>query len=166
MAKAINPSVKECLTNPIHGLAFGLGSGLAPFAPGTFGTLVAIPFYLLLQPLSLSVYLGVLLLLIVVSIYICGESARQLKTHDHSGIVLDEICGYLVTMIWVPYSWLWLVLGFLLFRLFDIWKPWPIGLVDRKVQGGLGIVIDDVLAGVFAAMCLQLAILFMGPRLV
>lgn len=166
MAKAINPSVKECLTNPIHGLAFGLGSGLAPFAPGTFGTLVAIPFYLLLQPLSLSVYLGVLLLLIVVSIYICGESARQLKTHDHSGIVLDEICGYLVTMIWVPDSWLWLVLGFLLFRLFDIWKPWPIGLVDRKVQGGLGIVIDDVLAGVFAAMCLQLAILFMGPRLV
>ena len=166
MAKAINPSVKECLTNPIHGLAVGLGSGLAPFAPGTFGTLVAIPFYLLLQPLSLSVYLGVLLLLIVVSIYICGESARQLKTHDHSGIVLDEICGYLVTMIWVPDSWLWLVLGFLLFRLFDIWKPWPIGLVDRKVQGGLGIVIDDVLAGVFAAICLQLAILFMGPRLV
>ena len=166
MAKAINPSVKECLTNPIHGLAFGLGSGLAPFAPGTFGTLVAIPFYLLLQPLSLSVYLGVLLLLIVVSIYICGESARQLKTHDHSGIVLDEICGYLVTMIWVPDSWLWLVLGFLLFRLFDIWKPWPIGLVDRKVQGGLGIVIDDVLAGVFSAICLQLAILFMGPRLV
>ena len=166
MAKAINPSVKECLTNPIHGLAFGLGSGLAPFAPGSFGTLVAIPFYLLLQPLSLSVYLGVLLLLIVVSIYICGESARQLKTHDHSGIVLDEICGYLVTMIWVPDSWLWLVLGFLLFRLFDIWKPWPIGLVDRKVQGGLGIVIDDVLAGVFAAICLQLAILFMGPRLV
>lgn len=166
MAKAINPSVKECLTNPIHGLAFGLGSGLAPFAPGTFGTLVAIPFYLLLQPLSLSVYLGVLLLLIVVSIYICGESARQLKTHDHSGIVLDEICGYLVTMIWVPDSWLWLVLGFLLFRLFDIWKPWPIGLVDRKVQGGLGIVIDDVLAGVFAAICLQLAILVIGPRLV
>ena len=166
MAKAINPSVKECLTNPIHGLAFGLGSGLAPFAPGTFGTLVAIPFYLLLQPLSLSVYLGVLLLLIVVSIYICGESARQLKTHDHSGIVLDEICGYLVTMIWVPESWLWLVLGFLLFRLFDIWKPWPIGLVDRKVQGGLGIVIDDVLAGVFAAICLQLAILVIGPRLV
>ena len=166
MAKAINPSVKECLTNPIHGLAFGLGSGLAPFAPGTFGTLVAIPFYLLLQPLSLSVYLGVLLLLIVVSIYICVESARQLKTHHHSGIVLDEICGYLVTMIWVPDSWLWLVLGFLLFRLFDIWKPWPIGLVDRKVQGGLGIVIDDVLAGVFAAICLQLAILFMGPRLV
>jgi len=79
---------------------------------------------------------------------------------------LDEICGYLVTMIWVPDSWLWLVLGFLLFRLFDIWKPWPIGLVDRKVQGGLGIVIDDVLAGVFAAICLQLAILFMGPRLV
>ncbi|MDG0996636.1 MAG: phosphatidylglycerophosphatase A [Gammaproteobacteria bacterium] len=165
MAKAQNPSIKECMTNPIHALAFGLGSGLAPFAPGTFGTLVAIPLYLVLQPLSLSVYMALLLLLILVSIYICGESAKQLKTHDHSGIVLDEICGYLVTMILVPNGWLWIVLGFLLFRLFDIWKPWPINWLDRRVQGGLGIVIDDVLAGVFAAICLQLAILLMGPRL-
>ena len=161
-----NPSVIECLTNPIHSLAFGFGSGLAPFAPGTFGTLVAIPIYLLLQPLSLPVYLAVLLALILLSIYICGESARQLNTHDHSGIVLDEICGYLVTMILVPSGWLWIILGFLLFRLFDIWKPWPINWLDRKVQGGLGIVIDDVLAGIFAAICLQLAILFIGPMLV
>ena len=165
MTKATNPSIKECLTNPIHGLAFGFGSGLAPFAPGTFGTLVAIPIYLLLQPLSLSVYLAVLLVLILLSVYICGESARQLNTHDHSGIVLDEICGYLVTMILVPAGWLWIVLGFLLFRLFDIWKPWPIGLIDRKVQGGLSIVVDDVVAGVFAAICLQLVILFIGPAL-
>ena len=80
--------------------------------------------------------------------------------------MLDEICGYLVTMILVPAGWLWIVLGFLLFRLFDIWKPWPIGLIDRKVQGGLGIVVDDVVAGVFAAICLQLVILFIGPALV
>ncbi len=147
------------LKNPVHFLSLGFGSGLAPYAPGTFGTLAAIPLYLLLQPLGIGVYLVVTFLAFLVGIWLCGETANALGVHDHSGIVWDEIVGYLITMIAVPLNWKWILLGFLLFRLFDIAKPWPIKWVDSKVSGGLGIMLDDVLAGFFALIALHLIVI-------
>jgi len=94
-----------------------------------------------------------------VGIYLCGKTADALGVHDHGGIVWDEIVGYLITMIAVPLDWKWVLVGFILFRIFDIWKPWPIKWVDSKVSGGLGIMLDDVLAGIFAAVGLHLIIM-------
>ena len=142
--------------NPVHFLAFGCGSGLSPKAPGTFGTLAAIPFYLLMQPLSLPVYLTILVLACLLGFWLCGRTAKDLGVHDHPGIVWDEFCGFWLTMIAAPAGWLWIGLGFVLFRLFDIWKPWPIRLLDKKIHGGLGIMVDDLLAGVFAWAGLKL----------
>jgi phosphatidylglycerophosphatase A len=154
-----NPPIKnlrhKVLSSPVNFLAFGFGSGLAPFAPGTFGTLAAIPLYLLMQGLSLPVYLLVVLLVTLAGIWICDKASASLGVHDHSGIVWDEFAGYFVTMIAAPSGWQWLVAGFLLFRLFDIWKPWPISQLDKKVQGGLGIMVDDIVAGLYALLCLQ-----------
>ena len=154
-----NPVIKDLnlrvMTNPIHFLAFGFGSGLAPFAPGTFGTLAAIPLYLALTLLSLPVYLLVVAVVCIVGIWICGKSSEKLGVHDHGGIVWDEFAGFFVTMIAAPSGWLWVVIGFVLFRLFDIWKPWPISILDKKVDGGLGIMIDDIVAGIYALVCLQ-----------
>jgi len=144
------------MTNPIHFLAFGFGSGLAPFAPGTFGTLAAIPLYLALALLSLPVYLSVVAVVCIAGVWICGKSSEKLGVHDHGGIVWDEFAGFFVTMIAAPSGWVWIVIGFALFRLFDIWKPWPISILDRKVDGGLGIMIDDIVAGIYALACLQL----------
>jgi len=153
-----NPNWKTVLSNPIHLIAFGFGSGLAPKAPGTFGTLVAIPLYLLLEPLSLTNFLIVLIILSLVSFYIAGKSAQLLGVHDHGGIVIDEICGYLVTMALAPSGWQWIIIGFILFRIFDILKPWPINLLDKNVSGGVGIVLDDLMAGIYALLSLELIV--------
>ncbi len=151
---------KKVLSSPVHFLAFGFGSGLAPFAPGTFGTLAAIPLYLLLQGLSLPLYLLITAVVCVVGVWICGKSSELLGVHDHSGIVWDEFAGYFITMIAAPPGWLWIVIGFALFRLFDIWKPWPISVLDKQVHGGLGIMVDDILAGIFSLVILQLIVRF------
>ena len=147
---------RKVLTHPVHFLAFGFGSGLAPVAPGTFGTLAAIPLFLLMQPLSLPAYLLITLVVSLVGIWICDQSSKMLGVHDHSGIVWDEFAGYFVTMIAAPSGWVWVIIGFVLFRLFDIWKPWPVSVLDKQVRGGLGIMVDDILAGIFALLCLQL----------
>ncbi len=144
------------LKNPVHLLAFGFGSGLSPKAPGTVGTIAAIPLYGLLQLLPLSYYLAALLAAALLGIYLCGKTARDLQVHDHPGIVWDEFVGFWLTMLAAPAGWLWIVAGFLFFRLFDIWKPWPISWLDKSVEGGLGIMLDDILAGIYAAICLQL----------
>ena len=149
-------SAREILSNPIHCLAFGFGSGLAPKAPGTFGTLLAVPLYLLLSQLSLLPYILVVVIAFAIGIYLCGRTATDLGVHDHPGIVWDEFVGFWITMIAAPAGWLWVVIGFILFRLFDIWKPWPIRFFDKNVESGLGIMIDDVLAGIYALMVLQL----------
>jgi phosphatidylglycerophosphatase A len=149
---------KTVLTHPIHFLAFGFGSGLAPFAPGTFGTLAAIPLYLVMTGFSLPVYLAITLFSILFGFWLCGRSSQMLGVHDHSGIVWDEFAGFFITMIAAPQGWQWIVLGFALFRLFDIWKPWPIGFIDKKVQGGVGIMLDDVVAGLYALIVLQLTV--------
>jgi len=144
----------------VHWLAFGFGSGCSPWAPGTFGTLAAIPVYLLLQGTSLWMYLLITTLMFLIGIWLCGETTKKLGVHDHSGIVWDEIVGYLVTMIAAPQGWLWIVTGFVLFRIFDILKPWPISIADKKISGGFGIMIDDIIAGIFAFTALQLIVHF------
>lgn len=163
MSQSDNPKRRpvktaEILRDPVHFLAFGFGSGLAPWAPGTAGTLVAVPLYLLLAPLPLVAYLAIIVLGFAVGVYLCGASSRKLGVHDHSGIVWDEFIGFFITMIAAPAGGLWLLLGFLLFRLFDVLKPWPIRWLDRHVHGGVGIMLDDVLAGVYALAVLQLLV--------
>jgi len=145
----------EISGSPSRFLAFGFGSGLAPKAPGTCGTLAAIPVYLLLMNLPLTWYLITVLILTAYGIWICGVTSRYFDVPDHPGIVWDEIVGFLITMIAAPSGFIWIVIGFLLFRLFDIWKPWPISLLDRHVHGGLGIMLDDVVAGLFAAIVMN-----------
>lgn len=125
------------------------------------GTLAAIPLYLLLANLPLWGYLLALLLVSVAGVWLCGESSRRLGVHDHGGIVWDEFAGFLLTMTAAPQGWMWIVVGFALFRLFDIWKPWPVRVADRKVHGGLGIMLDDWLAGIYAWVVLQLAAHFL-----
>ncbi|MGX2031331.1 MULTISPECIES: phosphatidylglycerophosphatase A family protein [Methylocaldum] len=146
----------EIFGNPACFLAFGFGSGLAPVAPGTFGTLVAVPIYLLAANLSTPFYALTVIVLLIAGVYICGRCEQQLNVQDHPGIVWDEITGFLITMMFMPASWEWVLAGFLAFRLFDIWKPWPIAMLDRSVHGGLGIMLDDGLAGIYAAICLIL----------
>ena len=146
------------LQNPRHLLALGLGAGLAPKAPGTFGTLVGVPVYLALHALGWPTYVAVVAAMFILGVWLCGTTARDVGVPDHGAIVWDEIVGFLVTMIAVPAQWPWVVAGFILFRFFDILKPWPIGLLDRKVHGGFGIMLDDLVAGVFALGLLHLVL--------
>lgn len=141
--------------NPTHVLAFGFGAGLFPIAPGSAGALVGIVCYAALEPLPMLWYLATTVFLFAIGIWLCGSTARDLGVHDHPGIVWDEIVGLLITMSAAPCGWGWTVLGFILFRAFDITKPWPIATIDRRVTGGLGIMLDDLLAGVYALAALQ-----------
>lgn len=156
MSSSINtPSFKQLFSHPTHFWAFGFGSGLAPKAPGTFGTLAAVPIYLLIQDWSAWLYVPFLLFTYAIGVWFCHKSSKDLGVHDHGGIVWDEFVGYWLTMFMAPAGWLWVVLGFVLFRIFDILKPWPIGPVDKTVHGGMGIMLDDVLAAVYAWIVLQ-----------
>jgi phosphatidylglycerophosphatase A len=147
--------------NPVHLLAFGFGSGLSPKAPGTAGTVVAMLIYLALPAMSPLLYALLILLSFVLGIWLCGKTATDLGVHDHGGIVWDEFVGYWITMFMAPSGLFWAVLGFVLFRILDIFKPWPIKWADKQLKGGLGIMLDDVLAGIMAALCIQaIAILF------
>lgn len=148
------------IKDPIHFLALGFGSGLAPKAPGTFGTLAAIPVFLLLSDLSLSFYLAVVAVFSFAGIYICGKAATDAGVHDHGAIVWDEIVGYLITMILIPVTWQSMLIGFILFRIFDIFKPWPISYIDKKCGGGFGIMFDDVIAGFFALVSMHVILQF------
>ena len=143
---------------PHHWLAFGFGSGLLPKAPGTWGTLIGIPFFLLLSPLPLAGYMLATLALFGLGVWVCAKAGRELGVHDHPAIVWDEVVGYLVTMTAAPADWRWLLGGFLLFRLFDILKPWPVRWFDRKVAGGVGVMADDLVAGLMALAVLQIAL--------
>lgn len=153
---SIPPVPESVWKNPLHFVAFGFGSGAMPFAPGTFGTLLAIPFYLMLAPLQPSYYLVTVILITIASIWICHKTEKEISVHDHQGMCLDEFVGFFVTMYHAPRSWEWVVFGFVLFRIFDIWKPWPIRYLDKNVAGGLGVILDDVAAGIYACIVLQI----------
>ena len=145
------------LKKPSHLLAFGFGSGLAPVAPGTFGTLVGIPFFMLFSPVSLPVYLLLTALMFLAGVVVCERCSRDLGVHDHSGIVWDEMVGYWLTVAFLPVTWAWWLAAFVLFRFFDIVKPWPIRLIEQRFGGGLGIMADDVIAAVYAMLILAFA---------
>jgi phosphatidylglycerophosphatase A len=143
------------LKKPHQFLALGFGLGLAPKAPGTFGTFAALPFIFLTAQYGIVVQLLTALVISVVGIWLCGKTADEVGVHDHGAIVWDEVAGYYITMIGAVISWQTLLVGFVLFRFFDIAKPGPIRWLDKKVSGGFGIMIDDVLAGIFSLICLQ-----------
>jgi phosphatidylglycerophosphatase A len=147
-------TAREILLDPVLFLAFGFGSGLAKKAPGTFGTLMAIPIYIALIQTNIIIYSTFTIICSVLGIWICGIAADKLGEHDFGGIVWDEIVGYLITMWFVSFSWQNLLMGFIFFRVFDIVKPWPIQWIDKKISGGFGIMFDDVIAGLFAGSLL------------
>lgn len=160
--KTPRPPRQLILGTPEHLIAFGFGTGLSPVAPGTVGTLVGVLLFLPLSLLDVRAYAVVVALLFVFGCWVCGESARLLGVHDHGGIVFDEIVGYLVAaaplLCVSPQPPLVvaaaMLAAFALFRLFDVVKPWPIRALDRNVQGGFGIMLDDLLAGAVAALLL------------
>jgi phosphatidylglycerophosphatase A len=137
-------------------LATGFGAGLSPFAPGTVGSLIGVLFYLAMADLPLLSYLLALTALAALGVWLCQRAGRILGVTDHPGIVWDEIVGLLITMTGTPLGWQSVVVGFALFRFFDILKPWPVANIERQVAGGLGVMLDDVMAGVYALACLQL----------
>ena len=141
--------------DPVHFLAFGFGAGAVPKAPGTAGTVVAVVLYIPLAELPLPLYSLVLVTGFILGIWLCGRTAAEIGVHDHGGIVWDEFVGYWLTMFMAPAGWVWILAGFVFFRLFDILKPWPVKWVDSRVKGGLGIMLDDVIAGIIAALCIQ-----------
>ncbi len=150
------PAARPNLRNPVHLLAFGFGTGLSPYAPGTAGTVLAVFLYLSLAALPLPFYVAICAALFFAGIWICGKTSRDLEAPDHGGIVFDEIVGFLVAMTALPRSWPWLLSGFVLFRALDILKPWPIGWVERRFRGGFAIMADDLLAGLVTLGLLQL----------
>ncbi len=156
--KKIHPSA---LKDPVVFFALGLGSGLSPFAPGTAGTLLTVPLVYVLQKFSFELYLAVMIFVLLSGSWVCGYAAKKLAVHDHPAIVYDEVGGFLITMFMIPAGWQWMLLGFVLFRLFDVAKPWPISWLDKNITGGLGIMLDDMLAGLFSLACLSVVIMAM-----
>jgi len=150
---------RQVLRDPVHWLAFGLGSGLLPVAPGTWGSLLAVAIFWTLPPVPLMVMLPVLAVAFALGCVICGTSARRLGAHDHGGIVLDEIVAMLLVLCVTPRTPGWTLVAFLAFRAFDVAKPWPIREADHRITGGLGIMLDDVLAAVYAALAVRGALL-------
>lgn len=143
------------LYNPVHLLALGFGSGLARKAPGTWGTVVAIPIVGLLTLLPEHAYTVFIVLASVVGVFLCRKTADKMGVHDHPAIVWDEIVGFAIAMFALPFQWHYVVGAFTLFRLLDIIKPWPISWIDKKLTGGSGIMMDDILAGVATNIIIQ-----------
>lgn len=163
--RAPRASARQVLGSPVHLLAFGLGAGLSPKAPGTVGTLLGLPLFWALSGLNVYAYAAVTVALFGFGVWLCGRSARLLGVHDTPGIVFDEVVGFLVTAapllpaFGAPPGGLlpWLAGAFVAFRVFDIWKPWPIRRLDAGVPGGLGIMLDDLVAGLYGAAVLTIA---------
>lgn len=156
-AKRMSEAKKKLrMTNPVHLLATGFGSGLSPIMPGTMGSLVAIPiWWFLLQGLSVEFYIAILIISSIIGVYLCRRTALDMGVHDHGSIVWDEFVGMWITLMVIPiYNWQWILLAFILFRIFDMWKPWPIRYFDRHIHGGFGIMIDDIIAGIISALCI------------
>lgn len=160
--KTLTPEQRQLLlATPAGWIACGFGSGLAPFAQGTFGSLAALIPWLLLRTLPMQLYVFAIVVAFVGGVWACGIAGRAVGVDDHRSIVWDEFVGMwialtptLIPALWA--SWSSVVIGFLLFRLFDVWKPWPIRNLDRQLKGGIGVMMDDVVAGVFAAIVLTL----------
>lgn len=155
------PVPRQVWQDPLYFFVFGFGIGAIPLAPGTFGTLLAIPFYLLMRPLPLIYYIAIVVLFCVLSMWACAIVSRKIVVHDHPGMCVDEFAGFFVTMINAPHGWQWILLGFVLFRFFDILKPNPIRFLDKNIHGGFGMVLDDIAAGIASMIILQVLAAFL-----
>ncbi len=149
-----NPTFKFLTAHPAHIFALGFGSGLLPKAPGTFGTLMALPLFWIIADFSIPIKLSIIAVLFVLGIYFCNQTGKAIGIADHPSIVWDEIVGMLLVLTFTPPHWAFWVAAFLLFRFFDIWKPFPIRQVDRKMKNGFGVMFDDILAAVYASICM------------
>ena len=156
----ISPGV--VLRDPIHILAFGFGLGLSPVAPGTVGTLLGIAIAWFTLDLGLNVQIGIALALCVSGVWICDNSSRRIGQHDPGGIVWDEIAAMYVVLLFAPATITAWILAFVLFRVFDIVKPWPIRDLDHSIGGGLGIMLDDLVAALYAVILLALLMQLQG----
>jgi len=156
LANQIQPDLKLLLSHPAHLCALGFGTGLAKKAPGTFGTLVGLPFYWLISGLGVYSQLAIIFAMFLIGIYFCDKTGKALGVSDHGGIVWDEIVAIMLVLTVTPYQWQWWLMAFVLFRLFDIWKPAPIRQCDAKVKGGFGVMLDDLLAAVYAIISLKI----------
>jgi phosphatidylglycerophosphatase A len=150
-----HPDFKFLFANPAHFVALGFGAGLVPRAPGTFGTLVAYPLWWLLFPLAPALAWCLVGGGFLLGIWVCARTGTALGVPDHGAIVWDEIIAMLAVLLLTPQGLVWAVGAFVLFRIFDIWKPFPIDYIDRKIKGGLGVMLDDVLAAVYAVAALR-----------
>lgn len=151
---------QKVISDPCFFLAFGFGSGLAPRAPGSWGSLVGLVLYILavqMAGLNQAYFVASIIIAFIAGVFICDRVARELGVHDHGGIVWDEIVGIWLVLVALPVGWYWPLMAFALFRLFDIQKPWPIAYIDSKVKGGLGIMLDDVAAAIPAWVIIQMA---------
>ena len=155
-------SKKEVLRHPVFLLAFGFGSGFVPKAPGTAATIVAIPFHLIFINFPAWLHGTIIVLAFLLGIWVCDKTSEYLGVHDHKAIVWDEFVGYWITVFFLPFNWLWIILGFIVFRILDILKPWPIKLIDAKVQGGVGVMLDDLIAGIMGAAFLHALLVLYG----
>lgn len=142
---------------PIHFLAYGFGTGLMPFAPGTFGSLVGVALFWFMAPMAAGPYAALVVVMFVAGIYICGTTANDVGAVDPGFIVYDEVVGFLVAMYLMPADWRWIAAGFVIYRVFDIWKPFPIHNVEHVLGLGSGIMADDVIAGIYTLIILQTA---------
>ncbi|MEW6120663.1 MAG: phosphatidylglycerophosphatase A [Pseudomonadota bacterium] len=151
------PDFRFLLAHPAHLLAFGLGTGLAPKAPGTLGTLLGLPLFWSIVAVApdLPNQLALIVAAFLFGIWACGRTGRALGVADHGGIVWDEIVAFALVLLFTPAGWLWMVLAFALFRLFDILKPWPIRYFDTRLKSGFGVMFDDLLAAGFAIAALK-----------
>lgn len=144
------------MAHPAHFLALGAGTGLVKKAPGTCGTLLGLPLFFLIAPLQIHLQLSIIFILFIVGIYCCEKTGQALGVSDHGSIVWDEIVAMMLVLTFTPFQWQWWLAAFILFRLFDIWKPAPIRQCDAKIKGGLGVMTDDILAAVYAILSLKL----------
>jgi phosphatidylglycerophosphatase A len=151
------PDFKFLLAHPAHLIAFGFGSGLAPRAPGTAGTLLGVPLFWLIAAAVPDLPNRIILLIatFLLGVWACGKTGRALGVADHGGMVWDEIVAFALVLLFTPAGWLWMALAFALFRLFDILKPWPIRVADRHLKNGFGVMFDDLLAAAFAIAVLK-----------
>lgn len=148
------PTLGFLLRSPAHFIALGGGLGLIPFAPGTFGTLLALPLFWWLNPqLRPGVFLLLLAALYLIGIWCCGRTGKALGVQDHKGIVWDETVAFLIVLFFTPIEPVWQAFAFLLFRLFDIFKPGPIRAIERMFGGGFGVMIDDLAAAFATLLC-------------
>lgn len=150
-----NPSLGLMLSSPVHVLSFGFGTGLAPFAPGTFGTLIGFPVFLTMMSLPFPLKSTFYIVLFIAGCWFCAKTGELLGKHDHSAIVWDEIVAMALVLEFTPVHWGWWIVAFLLFRVFDIFKPWPVSLADNAhgngmLSGGFFVMLDDILAAIYA----------------